>query len=991
MTKEDPNQVFISNPEGLNTAALEAVAAIGDQLRSNLNSLELARVSLTEINRLLCADLAVIYLRGTDNVLRPLTIQSNSNIFSEITLSHHELGQCLCGLAAGGEIVYSNNIRRDSRCSRNECKKAGILSFAALPLRYGEDIIGVLSLAFVNEQNFAANNVLMETMADLLAMGLHNTLLFEKIERYAAEQEEHISMLAMNAEINGILTTAADDLTAALHLCCNLLVKTLRAAFVRVWMLDSEGENLVLKASAGMYTHLDGHHSRKQKADDNKISRIFQTQRFYVNNNISGSPLIVDQEWVRREGMRAFAGMPLFVGDNIAGVLGVFSKNTFSELNIKGLRTAADTISLWIEQKTMEQRLWKQTRLFEAIFDEVPDAFIFANSERRIQLCNQGFVNMFGYADSDVVGLKTRILYADEADFERQGHVRFNPEAREQLSPYEIKFKRRDGTVFPTETIGTVVRTKDEKGIIGYLTLIRDVTQRKEAEKHQRHMQKMEALGTLSGGIAHDFNNLLNVISGFTDLTLLDLKEDSLQYRNLREVKNASMRAADLVKQILSFSRGLEEELRPMAVQHIVKEVVKLLSSTLPATIQVKEDIEPCGMVLADAGQIHQVLMNLCTNAFHAMRQAGGVLEIALRQEEITSVCLNGPPPGHYVLLTIGDTGCGMSAEIKDRIFEPYFTTKEQEEGTGLGLATVHGIIKAHGGMITVESKLNEGSMFKVYLPMIDQRAEDDGDDMDAVLSLPNINARVLFVDDVRFNVDLGTQLLERAGCTVNGITDSVAALGLFRAAPHSFDLVLTDQTMPEMTGFEMALEMLKIRPDLPIIMVSGHSELVNEQAALRAGISAFIDKPLQLDTLFEAVVKALDPKKSKIEKGEIMIEKDWGADVDIEVVARAHLKEKYRLPDDKITPMLAEVRKDLPKLIAQAMDNNSQHNWPRLADSAHTIKGQLLTLGFGELAEMARIVELSARAGEGADYSKQLQKLNLGLGRWKAEEIMKG
>ncbi|VAW36983.1 multi-sensor hybrid histidine kinase, partial [hydrothermal vent metagenome] len=471
--------------------------------------------------------------------------------------------------------------------------------------------------------------------------------------------------------------------------------------------------------------HFDGYHSHKKKMGDNEISKIFQTRRFYVNNDISGSPLIADQELGEREGIKAFVGMPLFVGDNVAGVLGVFSKSYFSELNIKGLRTAADSISLWIEQKAMEQRLWKQTKLFESIFNAVPDAFVFADSEWKIKLCNQGFVNMFGYSDSEVVGLKTKILYADEADFERQGLIRFNPKAKEQLIPYEINFKRRDGTVFPSETIGTVVKTKDEKGIIGYLALVRDVTLRKEAEKHQRHLQKMEALGTLSGGIAHDFNNLLNVISGFTDLTLLDLQVGSLQYRNLREVKNASKRATDLVKQILSFSRGLEEELRPMAVQHLIKEVVNLLSSTLPATIQVKQHIEPCGMVLADTSQIHQVLMNLCTNAFHAMRQTGGVLAIGLRQEEINSVGFKGLSAGNYALLTVSDTGCGMSDDVKERIFEPYFTTKEQEEGTGLGLATVHGIIKAHGGMITVESELNKGSVFRVYLPIINQWAVD--------------------------------------------------------------------------------------------------------------------------------------------------------------------------------------------------------------------------------------------------------------------------
>jgi PAS domain S-box-containing protein len=977
-----------SGSGGLNLASMDAITTMAEQLRGDLDSSQLARTALAEMNRLLMADFAVVYLRGGDNVLYPLAIYRNSEEFKEITSAHHELGQCLCGLAAGGEIIYVDNIHDDARCTQTECKEAGIHSFAALPLRHGDEIIGVLSLGFVDERDLSASRVLVETMADLLAMGLHNTLLFEKIESYAAEQQEHLAMLAMNAEINAILTTSSDDISATLQLCCEVLVKTLQAFFVRIWEAEDDSEYLRLVVSAGEYTRLDGSHSRKKKENANKISKIFQTRTAYVNNEITNDPLIIDQDWVRREGMRAFVGMPLFVGDNPIGVMAVFSKKPFAELQIKGVRTVSDTISLWLEQKITYNNLIKQTRLFEAIFNEVPNAFVFANPERKIQICNQGFTNMFGYSPSEVVGRKTELLYADKADYISQGKIHFNSDASEQFEPYEINYRRRDGTEFPAETIATVVRLKDNNELIGYLGLMRDVTLRKEAEKHQRHMQKMEALGTLSGGIAHDFNNLLNAIGGFTDLTLMDMEEGSAQYANLSEVKKACRRAADLVKQILAFSRGTEDELRPMAVQHLVKEVVKLLSGTLPATIQVKQHIEPCGMILADASQIHQVLMNLSTNAYNAMRQTGGVLEIDLRQVEITSVALNTPAPGNFVQIIVSDTGCGMSDKVRERIFEPYFTTKNQDEGTGLGLATVHGIITAHGGKITVESAEGVGSTFKVYLPIIDT-GEVEMEDDKVSPEFPEIKARVLFVDDVEFNVDLGKQILERTGCTVRGITASLEALDIFRRQPDDFDLVITDQTMPEMTGFDMAREMLQIRPNLPIIMVTGHSELVDKETALRTGIGAFLDKPLHMGTLLETVVKMLDSH------GDQTINKNGGSQVagnndgeivDIEAAARAHLKEKYRLSDEQVAPMLAEVQKSLPELMARAIDNHSRQDWPALDDTAHTIKGQLLTLGLDALAEEARSIELAAKAGKDSDYDEHLERLNVGLGDWGAQ-----
>jgi CheY-like chemotaxis protein len=370
----------------------------------------------------------------------------------------------------------------------------------------------------------------------------------------------------------------------------------------------------------------------------------------------------------------------------------------------------------------------------------------------------------------------------------------------------------------------------------------------------------MESIGTLAGGIAHDFNNILGAILGYTDVALTDCKLDDRLRGYLEQVYKAGERARDLVKQILTFSRQQEQERKPVLIAPIIKEGIKLLRSSLPTTIKITQNIKDTSiMVLADPTQIHQVVMNLCTNASHAMRERGGVLDIQLVRERIESSGTSRPlnlTAGDYAKLTVSDTGHGIDAAIIDRIFDPFFTTKGPGEGTGLGLSVVYGIVRDHGGVIDVYSEPNKGTTVTVYFPLIETE-ELIQERMSELI--PGGSERILFIDDEAALVELGRMMLTSLGYRITSRTSGIEALAAFRANPYGFDLVITDMTMPNMRGDDLARELLKIRPDIPIILCTGFSEMISEEKAKNLGIHQFIMKPINRKDLAKAVRDVLD------------------------------------------------------------------------------------------------------------------------------------
>jgi PAS domain S-box-containing protein len=404
----------------------------------------------------------------------------------------------------------------------------------------------------------------------------------------------------------------------------------------------------------------------------------------------------------------------------------------------------------------------------------------------------------------------------------------------------------------------------DKNGeVIAAIEMVDDKTERVLLEKQLRHSQQLESIGTLAGGIAHDFNNILTSVIGYTELALDEVDKETALEEYLQEIYTAGKRARELVKQILTFARQADEEVRPIQVDIIVKEMLKFIRSSLPSSIEIKQNIESDALIMGNAIQVHQIMMNLCTNAAHAMKEGLGVLEVRLKEGRTNP----GPPPalddfhmGDYLKLSVSDNGTGISPSVIGQIFDPYFTTKGVGEGTGMGLSMVHGIVENHGGKITVDSELGKGTTFTIYLPITKRQTAFRPYEQSA---LPLGTERILFVDDELPIAKLGGRILEGLGYQVTVRTGSVEALELFKQKPNDFDLIITDMAMPNMPGDMLAAQLIKIRSDIPVILCTGYSTKISEHSIAAIGIKAIENKPIVKANFAKTVRKVLDEAKA--------------------------------------------------------------------------------------------------------------------------------
>ena len=512
-----------------------------------------------------------------------------------------------------------------------------------------------------------------------------------------------------------------------------------------------------------------------------------------------------------------------------------------------------------VEQKKSEKR-------FRDLFESLIDVSYRTDSEGNLIVISPSSEKVFGYRPEEALGRQIANIYRDPTrrdDFmdqiRRDGHV----------ENFEAEIRKKDGSFVWVSTNAKLL-TNAEGSIIGIEGVTRDVSQLKKSEKEKldleeslRQSQKMEAIGTLAGGIAHDFNNILAAIIGYSEVAMDEIPESSPTRQSIQEILNAGIRAKELIRHILTFSRKSEQNYEPVQVHLIVEEALKLLRASIPASVDIRQDIDcQCGTIIANPTELHQIVINLCTNAAQEMENKDGVLSVSLEQLDLSTDNLQKDPtltPGPYVKLSVSDTGHGIDPDNIDRIFDPYFTTKEVGKGFGMGLAVVHGIVKRYNGMITVESKPAEGTTFNVFFLKAGEAEQQAVKEID---SLPTGNERILLVDDDESVVNVIKQLLEGLGYQVTSKNCSRETLELFSAQPNAFDLIITDQTMPEMTGEQLAKELINLKPGVLIILCTGYSSVIDDKKAKAIGIREFIMKPVDKKELAITVRRVLDTQR---------------------------------------------------------------------------------------------------------------------------------
>ena len=529
----------------------------------------------------------------------------------------------------------------------------------------------------------------------------------------------------------------------------------------------------------------------------------------------------------------------------------------YSFFHFLSARRSAALLEQLVEERTGQLRA--SEKQYRTLFDESRDTIFTASEKGRVLDINPAGVELAGYASREELlnsGIDPNLFFSQKdllaiyKEIKRKGYIK----------DFEMQITRKDGETRTTLVTATPV-LGDSGEFRGVHGIARDITEKKRLRQQLEQAQKMEAIGTLAGGIAHDFNNILSVITGYIELSLDDLPEDTIVRANLDQVLIAAGRAKELVNQILTFSRQSHKERKPLRIALLLKEVLKLLRSSLPTTIEIRRDIRAeSAVVLADATQIQQVVMNLCTNAAHAMRKKGGLLQVGLHEvviDETAALAYNDLKPGNYLELAVTDNGHGIAPDILKRIFEPYFTTKKKGEGTGMGLAVIHGIVKSHDGEITVYSEPGKGTVFHVLLPTVKENADIQADSGEFIPA--GKSEHILFVDDEKLLVEVGKRLLQRLGYRVTAKSSSREALDAFRASPGDFHMVITDLTMPYLTGIDLTKEIRKLRPDIPIILCTGYSEVVTPKHIERLRIQKLLLKPVTRNNLGEAIREALE------------------------------------------------------------------------------------------------------------------------------------
>jgi signal transduction histidine kinase/ActR/RegA family two-component response regulator len=505
-------------------------------------------------------------------------------------------------------------------------------------------------------------------------------------------------------------------------------------------------------------------------------------------------------------------------------------------------------------------QLEKVNAQYADLYDNAPVGYVTSNAFGVVLRVNKTLAGMLNARVPELLNTNLGPWCQDQDAFYLHCRTMINKDGTHRS---EIRMKKADHSVFPVSVESRFVQGDYIEARPEIRSVIIDISEKKQLEENLRRAERLETIGTLAGGIAHEFNNILSIIIGNNELAMEAAPHSGFFKDNLEEIRSASMRAKEVVKQLLTFSRQDNAKKIPLDISTVVKDSIKLIRSSTPANIEIRQRLsDNVDAIVANPTQINQLLINLCSNATDAMPPAGGMITIELLnsylKKDRDTVHL-GLKPGRYIKLMVRDNGFGMQKGIMNRIFEPYFTTKEVGKGTGIGLAVVHGIVERHNGVITVESHPGEGTLFTTYLPSSRMVVEEVPDEQ---ICLPKGDETILIVDDERSILKLWQLQFEKLGYTVVGMTDPLEAVTHLNKDHYSVDLVITDMAMPRMTGDQLAIEILKINPNIPIILCTGYSEKISKEKAFDLGICAFAMKPLNINDFAFRVRNVLDSRR---------------------------------------------------------------------------------------------------------------------------------
>ena len=793
-----------------------------------------------------------------------------------------------------------------------EADLKGNLTFvnSAAHLAYGyttEDISKGLNLFDLvsNEDRERARDNMQKQLTGACTDGNEYTILSRDGNKFSAIS--HTSPIIHNGKttgLRGIIVDITDrkKMEEILHyrLTIEELITTISTRFINITSTEVDREiNLALEA-IGTFMDVDRSYVNIFSDDMERVKEVYewcnkqicsrakQIKNMSMQNYLwtveqlkkgqyicvsSLSELPQDAEtekisWGKAE-VKSILGIPLYFSNKLVGYFmlnSVKKEKKWKEEDIRLLKLVGEIFINALERKRSEEALTRSEANYRMLVENTRDIIYSYNPDGTVRFITPQVAKL-GYMPEEIVGRKMLdFVHPDDKERILNEFRKFIVTGKSFPTVCRIMGKK---SVIYVEEISEII--KDKHGDIAYITgVIRDITDRikveeekSKLEKQLRHSDKIRAIGTLAGGIAHDFNNILVAILGYIEVALYNMPQDSNLRPYMEQMKKACHRAIKLVKQLLTFSRETEGERNPIQLSTIIKESLKMLRPLIPATIDIKQNIKNSSIILGDPTHIYQIMMNLCKNAADAMKEKGGVIKVGLKDINTGSNTLelnHELAPGNYVRLTVSDTGHGIDQSIKERIFEPYFTTKKIGEGSGMGLSIVHGIVKSYGGEITVESEPDKGTSFHIFFPKI---KSNEHVEISGTSKPPGGKENILLVDDEEdLVVRVLKKILEDLGYNVMAKYSGIQALKAFCDDPDWFDLVITDQTMPKMTGIELSQKLLEISPRIPIILISGFSNVIPVDMIKKIGIKEFIMKPFEIQELANIIRKLLDEEK---------------------------------------------------------------------------------------------------------------------------------